>query len=81
VLARALAHLTEAQRLELLDQVRAELERTQALRDEAADRIGAALDLLARRGQAKRSQHNGNGGRPTEVWVSYDKNDVDDKRS
>jgi hypothetical protein len=37
-------------------------------RNVPADRIGAALDLLLRRGMAKGEQRPGHGGRPAEVW-------------
>jgi hypothetical protein len=52
-------------------------------RHETADRIGAALALLARRGLARPRQQGSNGGRPTEIWtvVVCDKSDRSDKRS
>jgi hypothetical protein len=39
-------------------------------RHESADRIGIALDLLARLGLAECSQQPGQGGRPAEVWAA-----------
>ncbi len=39
-------------------------------RHESADRIGGALDLLARRGLADRHQGVVAGGRPAEIWIA-----------
>jgi predicted ArsR family transcriptional regulator len=37
-------------------------------RHESAGRIGAALELLSRRGHVERQHQPGENGRPAEVW-------------
>ena len=39
-------------------------------RNERAERIGAALDLLARRGLVQRREQTAQSGRPAEIWVA-----------
>jgi hypothetical protein len=50
-------------------------------RNETADRIGAALGLLSRRGLAVHYQQPGQAGRPAEVWrvASHERNEEDEK--
>jgi hypothetical protein len=41
-------------------------------RHKSSDRIGAALDMLARRGMARMAKQPTGGGRPTEMWFATD---------
>ena len=51
-------------------------------RNESAGRIGAALDLLARRHLVERSLRSDHSGRPAEVWraTHYERNDLNEER-